>query len=164
MNRLATVTVLLVLSCAAHAGGSAAIVGGRMLNNAEAGKPGNVYGAELIYHGSKYGARFNYIRVGPTLMAENMAYSTFSFTERHNRVTYAVGVVSQISLSTGGYWLGVHYPNDGQHFSNSCRWCGSVYAIDYAVTKHLSARVQYVEENRLNPTYNGTTVMVVVAL
>ena len=134
-----------------------ALTAGKLLNNTNANGPGYTYGAEV----SAYHVRYNYQRIGSTVIADNMAYSTLSLTQSYKRLTFAIGTVPQMTYSAHVWWEGRKYVNDTQHFSKSCRWCGVSYAVDYAVTNHLSVRASYVSQMNLDPTYNGLTLGVV---
>ena len=166
MRNLIRLLCGLVLLCSWSIGmaGDFALFGGKMLNNARYGQSALVGGVEVSHFWGAHGARFNYQRVTETEIAEDMAYSTLSVIQRHGRFVFGVGIVSQMSYSTAGWWEGKHYPNDGVHFSKSCRWCGSSYSVDWAVTERWAVRASYVAQNRLEPTYNGLTVGAVLTL
>ena len=153
--------------------GDFSVFGGKMLNNSRPSVNAHIddrhgpdvrglsAGVGVSRMWGSHGAGFSYTRVGETEIAEDMAYSLMEFLERRGRFTFGVGVVSQMTYSTWGWWEGGHYPNDGVHFSKSCRWCGSSYRVDYAATRRLAVRAIYIAQNRLDPTYNGLTVLFV---
>lgn len=148
----------LLLAFSVHAA-DFSVTAGKMLNNTDQGQSGMIYGVELHHFWGAHGARFNYQYVNDTSLAEDMAYSSLSFIERRGRLTYGVGIISQMSYSRWGWWEGRHYPNDGQLFSQSCRWCGSIYSVDVALNNRWATRLLYIAQNKLeHPTYNGYTL------
>lgn len=151
---------------------SVAVGLGKALNNTNTRLPGYL-GSVHISAGnpdSPHRAVLGYTHIGMSHVAGDAGITTVGYNHVLPRYTLGFNVITQASYAatvwynsehpSGQVGDGTRYPNDGVHFSRSCRFCGGTISLDYQLTKRVAFRAEYIGLRHMNPTFQGVLVQV----